>query len=57
VIVYFSLFDEFYLLQIRWIDNYVKTNEKKTIKYEAIKQECQLLPIVYPGIINLAEKI
>jgi penicillin-binding protein-related factor A (putative recombinase) len=45
------------LLPIDWIDNYVKTHQKKTIKYEAIKKECQLLSIVYPGILNLIDKI
>ncbi|MDR1234772.1 MAG: Holliday junction resolvase RecU [Mycoplasmataceae bacterium] len=57
VIVHFSLCDEFYLLSIQWIDQYLVKYNKKTIKYEDIKKECQLISIIYPGILNLIEKI
>ncbi|MDR0674729.1 MAG: Holliday junction resolvase RecU [Mycoplasmataceae bacterium] len=57
VIVYFSLHDKFHLLPIKWIDECTKINQTKTIKYDRIAKECQLLSIVYPGILNLLEKI
>jgi penicillin-binding protein-related factor A (putative recombinase) len=44
-------------LPIEWIDNYKNKHNRKSIKYEDIKKECQPLSIVYPGILNLVDKI
>jgi penicillin-binding protein-related factor A (putative recombinase) len=57
VIVYFSLYDCFYLLPVYWIEQYQKKYQSKTIQYEIIKRECIKLEIIYPGILDLKEKI
>jgi penicillin-binding protein-related factor A (putative recombinase) len=57
LLVYFSLYDKFYLINFLWIQTWLKLNKTKTIRYEEIVKNGNELPIIYPGIIDFLKFI
>ncbi len=57
IIIYFSYFDEFYLVNLDVIEKWIINKQKNKIPYEYIKDNCSNLDIEYPGIINYIKKI
>ena len=55
LIVYFSKYDEIYRIDFPWILKYIRHHKIKQISYENIKTACQLLPIIFPGIVNFLQ--
>jgi recombination protein U len=59
LLVYFSLYEKFYLINFTWIQQWLDNpnNNSKTIKYDEIVNNCQELPVIYPGIIDFLKFI
>jgi recombination protein U len=59
LLIYFSLYEKFYLINFAWIQQWIHNHvdHSKTIKYEEIVSNCQELPIIYPGIIDFLKFI
>lgn len=55
LIIYFSKYDEFYKINFNWIQQYIENNQQKRIPYAQIKNNCELLKIIFPGIVNFLQ--
>jgi recombination protein U len=52
LMVYFSIYETFYLIPFDQIINYVKTSKSRTIPYAYVQKNFIKLEIIYPGIID-----
>jgi recombination protein U len=57
IFVHFQKFEEIYLLDFKWIDDYIVNKGKKKIDYATIKEQGNKLEIMYPGIIDFISLI
>ncbi|MDR3163835.1 MAG: Holliday junction resolvase RecU [Mycoplasmataceae bacterium] len=57
LIIYFSLYESFFLIPFPKINEYVSSHRYKTIPYEEIQKMGTKLEIIYPGIIDVVSSI
>ncbi|GMO17253.1 MAG: hypothetical protein Ta2E_08540 [Mycoplasmoidaceae bacterium] len=53
IIVFFSYYNTFILIDIRWLQKYLEDGNKKNIPFELLKKECIVVDIIFPGIIDI----
>jgi penicillin-binding protein-related factor A (putative recombinase) len=52
VIVYFSIYSRFVLIDSKWLQKYIDGGNKKHIDFNLLLKECVELPIIFPGILD-----
>jgi penicillin-binding protein-related factor A (putative recombinase) len=54
LIVYFSVYSKFMLIDSKWLQKYINEGNKKHIEFNLLLKECVELPIVFPGILDFS---